>query len=103
MVTLDPSNPLYIMEQSKQSADEEEQAFLPPSAYDDAAWSQRRKDGKVARYLRLALELTMAVIIALLVAHIVRERAEKGDKSEDKNIRSPVPKCMLAYPVAICH
>jgi len=100
MATLDASKPLYIMDHSKQSADEEEQAFLSPSTHNDAAWSQRRRDRKGTQYLRLALEFTMAVIIALLAAYILRERAEK-DESKDEGMRSPVPKCMFASPLAI--
>lgn len=63
----------------------EEQAFLTPSSrLDDAVWSQERKGRKVTRYLRIALEVGMALTIIALLAYILRERVK----------RSPVPTCM---------
>ncbi|KAI1181946.1 hypothetical protein F5B17DRAFT_227119 [Nemania serpens] len=60
----------------------EEQAFLTPSSrLDDAVWSQERKGRKVTRYLRIALEVGMALTIIALLAYILRERVK----------RSPVP------------
>ncbi|KAI1419162.1 hypothetical protein F5Y12DRAFT_287732 [Xylaria sp. FL1777] len=73
------------MDHIKRDAVEEEQAFLPSLASpSDAAWSRERNDGKVMQYLRLALEFAMTVVIIVLLAHILHERAEATP--------SPVPK-----------
>ncbi|GAW22711.1 hypothetical protein ANO14919_122540 [Xylariales sp. No.14919] len=63
------------MNDTKEDAVEEEQAFLSPSSSPtDAVWSQERKGREVTRYLRLLLELGMAITIIVLSAHILRER-----------------------------
>ncbi|GAP88900.1 hypothetical protein SAMD00023353_1700350 [Rosellinia necatrix] len=74
------------MNYTKEDAVEEEQAFLPlPSlSLGDAAWSEERRGGRVVRYMRLALEVSMAVTIIALLAYIVHERVEVN--------RTPVPK-----------
>ncbi|KAF2972112.1 hypothetical protein GQX73_g1417 [Xylaria multiplex] len=67
------------------AAVEEEQAFLSPSSSpSDAVWSEERKGRDAKRYLRLGLEISMAIIIILLSAYILHERV--ATKS------SPVPK-----------
>ncbi|KAI0543517.1 hypothetical protein F4679DRAFT_568437 [Xylaria curta] len=72
------------MNGTKEAAVEEEQAFLSPSpGHSDAIWSQERKGHRVARYLRLGLEVGMAIVIIALSVYIVRERFEVK--------RTPVP------------
>ncbi|KAI0165133.1 hypothetical protein GGR52DRAFT_95680 [Hypoxylon sp. FL1284] len=68
-----------------ESAAEEEQAFLTsaPSSQ-DAAWSRDGRSRNVKRYLRIAMEVGMAVIIFILLLSPVYERM--GPE------RSPVPK-----------
>ncbi|KAI1174109.1 hypothetical protein F4777DRAFT_409996 [Nemania sp. FL0916] len=74
------------MDHTKEEVVEEEQAFLSPSSHpNDAAWSQQeRKRVKVLSYLRLAIELAMAIVIIALSIHVIRERIESS--------RAPVPK-----------
>ncbi|KAJ2974669.1 hypothetical protein NUW58_g8581 [Xylaria curta] len=64
---------------------EEEQAFLSPSSSsNDAAWSKELKGRKAAQYLRLALEVGMAIAIIVLSTCILREQVQVE--------RTPVPK-----------
>ncbi|TGJ79749.1 hypothetical protein E0Z10_g9018 [Xylaria hypoxylon] len=73
------------MSHTKEDAVDEEQAFLSPSSSsNDAVWSQERRGREVTRYLRLALEVGMAIIIIVLLTHIIRERVAVKP--------SPVPK-----------
>ncbi|KAI4860514.1 hypothetical protein F4820DRAFT_452822 [Hypoxylon rubiginosum] len=75
------------MSSSKQedNVEEEEQAFLPPSPpRGDAAWTRDGRSRSVTWYLRLALEIGMAVIIIVLLVNPVYERI--GPE------RSPVPR-----------
>ncbi|CAJ2504031.1 Uu.00g114250.m01.CDS01 [Anthostomella pinea] len=74
------------MSPSKQEHDEEEQAFLSPGpAPNDAVWSRKSTTSrKATRYLRLALEIAMAIVIGLFVANTVREKSQVKP--------SPVPK-----------
>lgn len=76
------------MDHTKEDAVEEEQAFLSPSSSPNGAiWSLERNDGKTTKCLRFVLEVGMATIIIVLLAHILHERVEVKP--------SPVPKCML--------
>ncbi|KAI3329580.1 hypothetical protein F4824DRAFT_506026 [Ustulina deusta] len=73
------------MDHTKEDAVEEEQAFLSPSSSPNGAiWSLERNDGKTTKCLRFVLEVGMATIIIVLLAHILHERVEVKP--------SPVPK-----------
>ncbi|KAI1739884.1 hypothetical protein F4680DRAFT_420416 [Xylaria scruposa] len=72
------------MNGAKETAVEEEQAFLSPSAsQSDAIWSQERKGRRATQYLRLGLEVGMAIVIIALSVCLIRERFEVK--------RTPVP------------
>ncbi|KAI1207988.1 uncharacterized protein F4807DRAFT_161171 [Annulohypoxylon truncatum] len=76
------------MSHSKQehNVKEEEKAFLEQiPLHDDAAWPRERRASKTTQYLRLALEIVMAVAIVVLLANLLRSRVE-----EER--RTPVPK-----------
>ncbi|KAI0183506.1 hypothetical protein EV127DRAFT_352539 [Xylaria flabelliformis] len=73
------------MNQTREAGIEEEQAFLSPSpSHNDTIWSQERKGRKVPKYLRLGLEVGMAIAIIALSVHVIRERFEVK--------RTPVPR-----------
>ncbi|KAI0435797.1 hypothetical protein F4803DRAFT_544376 [Xylaria telfairii] len=73
------------MSHTKEVAVEEEEAFLSPSpSRNDTVCSQEGKGRRVTRYLRLILEVVMAIIIIALLVHIIHERAEAN--------RTPVPR-----------
>ena len=78
-----------MMAPSKQEQDVEEQAFLPPSQPpEDIVWPRREgRSSRAMRYLRIAVEIAMAVIIVVLLVDPVQEQIEGK--------RSPVPKCMF--------
>lgn len=68
---------------------EEGEAFLTTVPLnEDAVWTREGGSRKVTRYLRLALEIVMAVIIVALLVNPVYERIETKP--------SPVPKCILS-------
>ena len=75
------------MAPGKQEQDMEEQAFLPPSQTpEDMVWSRSEgRSSKAIRYLRIVVEIAMAVIIVVLLVDPVQEQIEGK--------RSPVPKC----------
>lgn len=75
------------MSPSKQEVDGEDQAFLTTvPLHDDAVWSRERGSRKTIGYLRLAVEIVMAVIIGVLLVTLVNERIGVE--------RPPVPRCM---------
>ncbi|KAI1816200.1 hypothetical protein GGS20DRAFT_255060 [Poronia punctata] len=95
---MDPSKQRHSVDEGVE--EEEEQAFLPTQTIqNDAAWShqqqqrQQQRRGGVTRYLRLAMEISMAVIIVLLVAFVLRERNDwEAEKKKEDDQRTPVPK-----------
>ncbi|KAI0477480.1 hypothetical protein GGR56DRAFT_692104 [Xylariaceae sp. FL0804] len=75
------------MRATKPDGDEEEQAFLETNPTHDAAiWSQKGHRRSATWYLRIALEVVMAVVIGLLLINPVHERINAKP--------SPVPQCM---------
>lgn len=78
------------MASTKENDNEEEQAFLQPGApQEDVAWSREgRGPRKATRYLRLALEIAMAVVIILLLGNLVYQRIDGK--------QTPVPNCTYA-------
>ncbi|KAI1106627.1 hypothetical protein F4804DRAFT_299994 [Jackrogersella minutella] len=77
---------------SHKHVEEEDEAFLAVvPLHDDAAAAWTREEGvsrRAARYLRLALEIVMAVLIVVLAVDVAHERTE--DRGEHR--RTPVPK-----------
>ncbi|RYP59323.1 hypothetical protein DL769_008587 [Monosporascus sp. CRB-8-3] len=63
------------MSPRKQEDNVEAQAFLTPlPPHEDAAWSRKGGSGRVKRYLRLTLEIVMAVMIVVLLVNPVHDR-----------------------------
>ncbi|KAI0468293.1 hypothetical protein F4859DRAFT_517172 [Xylaria cf. heliscus] len=83
--TPDAVRNIMINHTTKPAVQEEEQAFISPSSsHNDAAWPQKREGRAVSKYLRLVLEVGMAIVIIALSVHVLRERNEVK--------RTPVPK-----------
>ncbi|TRX88553.1 hypothetical protein FHL15_010592 [Xylaria flabelliformis] len=65
------------MNQTKEAEMEEEQAFLSSSpSHTDTTWSQERKGHRITKYLRLGLEVGMAIVIIALSVHVIHDRFE---------------------------
>ncbi|KAI1461589.1 hypothetical protein F4805DRAFT_238303 [Annulohypoxylon moriforme] len=64
---------------------EEEQAFLEQiPLHDDVAWPRERRHRGATWYLRLALEIAMAIATVVLLVNLIHERIEER--------RTPIPK-----------
>lgn len=81
----------FNMSITNDEEDTESQAFLPRDSFsegktlsdtDSTTWKHYR------RYLRIAVEIFMAVVILILSIQIIYE------KDDEKRSRSPVPNCM---------
>lgn len=87
----------FIMTITNDEDDAERQAFLPRDTSIEEK-SPSNTDSSRSKYywhyIRLALEIFMALVILILSIRIFHD---KNDKDDGKSNLSPVPDCMLTY------